>query len=117
MLASGTQDRGFAPDRSRRIFPAGKIHSMQYETTQTTIEKSYTRTMKHKIRQKKIPVLPWKFFLEGEDSHGDHGLGSLVELRFKAPPGTSYSHITTHLMDLRSRLHFGHNREGRPWSP
>jgi hypothetical protein len=28
MLASGTQDRGFAPDRSRRIFPAGKLHSM-----------------------------------------------------------------------------------------
>jgi hypothetical protein len=28
MLASGTQDRGFAPDRSRRIFPDGKIHSM-----------------------------------------------------------------------------------------
>jgi hypothetical protein len=28
MLASGTQDRGFAPDRSRRIFPAGKIHGM-----------------------------------------------------------------------------------------
>jgi hypothetical protein len=27
-LASGTQDRGFAPDRSRRIIPAGKIHSM-----------------------------------------------------------------------------------------
>jgi hypothetical protein len=31
------------------------------------------------------------------DSHGDHGLGSLVELRFKAPPGTSYSYITNHL--------------------
>jgi hypothetical protein len=28
MLASGTQDRGFAPDRSRRTFPAGKIHRM-----------------------------------------------------------------------------------------
>jgi hypothetical protein len=28
MMASGTQDRGFAPDRSRRIFPARKIHSM-----------------------------------------------------------------------------------------
>jgi hypothetical protein len=28
MLASGTQDRGFAPDRSRWIFPAGKIQSM-----------------------------------------------------------------------------------------
>jgi hypothetical protein len=24
------------------------------------------------------------FFFEGEDSHGDHGLGSLVQLRFKA---------------------------------
>jgi hypothetical protein len=28
MLASGTQDHGFAPYRSRRIFLAGKIHSM-----------------------------------------------------------------------------------------
>jgi hypothetical protein len=28
MLASGTQDRGFDPDQSRRIFPAGEIHSM-----------------------------------------------------------------------------------------
>jgi hypothetical protein len=28
MLASDTQDRGFAPDRNRRIFPVGKIHSM-----------------------------------------------------------------------------------------
>jgi hypothetical protein len=33
MLASGTQVR-----RSRRIFPAGKIHSLQYDTIQTTIE-------------------------------------------------------------------------------
>jgi hypothetical protein len=42
--------------------------------------------------------LPWEFFLEGEDSNGDHGLGSLVELMFKAPPGTSYSYITIHLI-------------------
>jgi hypothetical protein len=28
MLASGTQDRGFAPGQSRRICLAGKIHSM-----------------------------------------------------------------------------------------
>ena len=28
MLASGTQDRGFDPGRSRRIFWAKKIHSM-----------------------------------------------------------------------------------------
>jgi hypothetical protein len=38
--------------------------------------------------QVRLPVLPWGFFLEGEDSNGDHGLGSLVELRFKPPPGT-----------------------------
>jgi hypothetical protein len=30
-----------------------------------------------------FPVLPWYFFFEGEDSHGDHGLGSLVELRLR----------------------------------
>jgi len=35
-------------------------------------------------------------FLEGEDSRGDHGLGRLVEFRFKAPPGTTSSCITTH---------------------
>jgi hypothetical protein len=37
----------------------------------------------------RFPVLTWGFFLEGEDPVGDHGLGSLVEFRFKAPPGTS----------------------------
>jgi hypothetical protein len=47
--------------------------------------------MRSRVR---FPVLPWGSFLEGEDPHGDHGLGSLVQLRFKAPPGTSYSYIT-----------------------
>jgi hypothetical protein len=46
----------------------------------------------------RFPVLPRGFFVEGEDPHGDHGLGSLVEFRFKAPPGTSYSYITNHLI-------------------
>jgi hypothetical protein len=46
----------------------------------------------------RFPVLTWGFFLEKEDSHGDHGLGSLVELRFKAPPGPSYSYITIQLV-------------------
>jgi hypothetical protein len=46
----------------------------------------------------RFQVLPWGFFLEGEDPLGDHGLGSLVESRFKAPPGTSYSYIITHLI-------------------
>jgi hypothetical protein len=46
----------------------------------------------------RFPVLQCGFFLEREDPHGDHGLGSLVELKFKAPPGTSYSYITIHLI-------------------
>jgi hypothetical protein len=31
-----------------------------------------------------FPALPWGFFLEGEDSHGDHGLGILVEFRLRS---------------------------------
>jgi hypothetical protein len=45
---------------------------------------------------KKIPVLPWEFLLEGDDSHDD--CGSVEELMFKAPPGTSCSYITIHLI-------------------
>ena len=29
----------------------------------------------HEVRVR-FPVLPWEFFLVGEDPHGDHGLGS-----------------------------------------
>jgi len=35
-------------------------------------------------------------YLEGEDSHGDHGVGKLVEFRFKAPTETTSSSVTTH---------------------
>jgi hypothetical protein len=51
--------------------------------------------MRSRVR---FPVLPWGFIFEGKDSHGEHGLGSLVELRFKAPSGTSYSYITIYLI-------------------
>jgi hypothetical protein len=51
--------------------------------------------MKFRVR---FPVLAWGFFLEGEDSHGDYGLGSLVEFRFKVLPGNSYSYIIIHLI-------------------
>jgi hypothetical protein len=51
--------------------------------------------MRSRVR---VPVLSWGIFLEGEDSNGDHGPGSLVELTFKAPPGTSNSYITIHLI-------------------
>jgi hypothetical protein len=33
--------------------------------------------------QKKIPGSNVDFFLEGEDSHSEHGMGSLVELRLR----------------------------------
>jgi len=36
-----------------------------------------------------------EIFLEGEDPRGDHGLGRLVEFRFKDPPGTTSPSITT----------------------
>jgi hypothetical protein len=51
--------------------------------------------MRFRVR---FPVLPWGFFLEGEDPLGDLGLDSLAEFRFKAPLATSYSYITTHLI-------------------
>ena len=67
-------------------------------------------------------------FLEGEDSRDDHGLGRVVEFRFKAPPGTTSAYITTHTPshnvtaphgrpNLRSRLHSCHAQEGGPRSP
>jgi hypothetical protein len=43
-----------------------------------------------------IPYSNMGIFLEGEDPRGDHSLGRLVEFRFKAPPGTTSSSITTH---------------------
>jgi hypothetical protein len=44
-----------------------------------------------------IPGSTVGIFPEGEDSCGDHGLGGLVEFRFKDPPGTTSSYITTHI--------------------
>ena len=43
-----------------------------------------------------IPGSTMGIFLEGEDSCADHGLGRLEGFRFKAPPGTTSSSITTH---------------------
>jgi hypothetical protein len=51
--------------------------------------------MRSRVR---FPVLTWGFFLEREESDGDHGLGILIKLRFKAPPGASYSYTITHLI-------------------
>jgi hypothetical protein len=75
----------------------------------------------------RFSVLPWGFFLEREDSHVDSGLGSLAERGFKTswyfifiyhdPPHRDNVTAPHGRPKLRSRLHFGHNREGRPRSP
>jgi len=48
-----------------------------------------------------IPGSTVGIFPEGEDSCGDHGLGRLVEFRFKGPPGTTSSYITTHIIGTK----------------
>jgi len=45
-----------------------------------------------------IPGTTVGIFPEGEDSRGDHGLGRLVEFRFKGPHGTTSPYITTHII-------------------
>ena len=75
-----------------------------------------------------IPDSTVGIFPEGEDSCGDHGLGRLVEFRFKGPPWHSiilyhHSHhrynVTAPrgLPRLRSRLRCCHAQEGGPRSP
>jgi hypothetical protein len=54
VLASGTQGCGFAPDRSRRIFRNGKIHSTQYDRTR--MDNWTHRTRKRTNRAKKTGV-------------------------------------------------------------
>jgi len=45
-----------------------------------------------------IPGSTVGIFPERKDSRGDHGLGALAEFRFKGPPGTTSSYITTHII-------------------
>jgi hypothetical protein len=80
MLASGTQDRGFATDRSRWIFPVGKIHSMPsfgsgskiicpMLVTRTT--KKVRKVKKRSTMVKNIPVGA-KFFAHVQTGPGAH---------------------------------------------
>ena len=45
-----------------------------------------------------IPGSTVGIFPEGEGTCSDNGLGRLVEFRFKGPPGTTSSSITTHII-------------------
>ena len=48
-----------------------------------------------------IPGSTMGIFPKGEDSRGDHGLGRLVEFRFKGPPDTTSTYITTHIIGTK----------------
>ena len=65
------------------------------DATSLVVYWSESLTTNHEVPGS-IPSSTVGIFLEGEDSHGDHGLGRLVEFRFKARPGTTSSSITTH---------------------
>ena len=64
-------------------------------TTSLVVQWSESLTTNHEVPGS-IPSSTVGIFLEGKDSHGDHGLGRSVEFKFKAPPGTTSSSITTH---------------------
>ena len=63
--------------------------------TSLVVQWSESLTTNHEVPGS-IPGSTVGIFLEGEKSRGDHGLGRLVESRFKAPPGATSSYITTH---------------------
>jgi len=54
--------------------------------------------MRSRVRFDSIPGSTVGIFPEGEDSCGDHGLGRLVEFRFKGPFGTPSSSVTNHII-------------------
>jgi hypothetical protein len=85
-----------------------------------------------------FPALPWGFFLEGKDSHGDHGLGiytaerkpkklnglgSLVQLRLRPllvlhiPPHRDNVTAPHGRPNLRSRLHCDQKILRFSWKP
>jgi hypothetical protein len=73
--------------KSTRIHSVGRMKNVSILTTKALTslvdgQSFWLLIMRSRVR---FPVLPWGFFLEGEDFHDDHGLGSLVVLGFKAP--------------------------------
>ena len=66
-------------------------------STSLVVQWSEYLTTNHEVPGS-IPGSTVGIFLGGEDSRSEHGLGRLVEFRFKAPPGTTSSSITTHTL-------------------
>jgi len=73
------------------------MHTNYYKMTSLVVYWSESLTTNHEVPGS-IPGSTVGRFPEGEDSRGDHGLDRLVEFRFKGPPGTTSSYITTHII-------------------
>ena len=73
------------------------IHTKRKYDTKYFSDQSESLPTNHEVPGS-IPRSTVGIFPEGEDSHGDHGLGRLVEFRFKGPPDTTSSYITTHII-------------------
>ena len=67
------------------------------QVTSLVVYWSESLTTNHEVPGS-IPGSTVGIFPEGDDSRGDHGLGRLVEIGFKGPPGTTSSYITTHII-------------------
>jgi hypothetical protein len=65
--------------------------------TSLMVQWSKSLTTNHEVPGS-LPGSTVGIFPEGEDFRDDHVLGRLVEFRFKGPPGTPSSYITTHII-------------------
>ena len=80
-------------------FPRILIFSLNLHPSNMTtlvVQLSESLTTNHEVPGS-IPGFTLGIFTEGEDPRGDHGLGRLVEFRFKGPPATTSPYITTHI--------------------
>jgi hypothetical protein len=70
----------YSRKQSKSVMKWVTLHPRQGPASWSSDQSFWLLIMKSRVR---FPVLPWGFFLEGEDSHGDPGLGSVVERRLR----------------------------------
>ena len=81
----------------RIIVNVQKENTTIRNSTILVVQWSVSLTTNHEVPGS-IPGSTVGIFRVGEYSRGDHGLGMLVEFRFKVRPDTPSSYITTHII-------------------